>query len=57
MKKAANGGGTVERRGSLWWVQVSLPRAPGAKLQRRRVPIAGSRELAQAKGAKAHDGA
>ncbi len=47
-KKAANGGGSVERRGAVWWVRVSLPRAPGAKLRRRRVPIAGSESMTRA---------
>ena len=45
MKKQSNGGGSVERRGLLWWVQVSLPRVTGAKLRRKRVPIADSEKL------------
>jgi hypothetical protein len=34
MKKQANGGGSVERRGALWWVRVLVGSslvAPGAE--------------------------
>ncbi len=37
MKKAANGSGSVERRGLLWWARVTAPGKP-----RRRLPMAGS---------------
>jgi hypothetical protein len=47
-KKARNGAGTVERRGALWWVQVSLPKAAGQrKARRKRVPIADSEKMTE----------
>lgn len=52
MKKAPNGGGSVERRGALWWVQVSLPRAPGEKLRRKRIPIANSEKMSRAQAVR-----
>jgi integrase len=36
-KKAANGSGSVERRGTLWWARVTATGKP-----RRRLPMAGS---------------
>jgi len=36
-KKAANGTGSVERRGALWWARITAPGKP-----RRRLPMAGS---------------
>src|SRR5580658_4209797 len=56
-EKARNGAGTVERRGALWWVQVSMPKAPGERRARRpRVPIPDSEKMtelqAQREGAK-----
>jgi hypothetical protein len=30
-KKARNGAGAVERHGLLWWVRVSMPKAPGER--------------------------
>lgn len=53
-KKASNGAGTVERRGDLWWVQVSLPKQPGEPRARRpRVPIAGSEKMTEAQAKRA----
>ena len=53
MKKTANGGGTVERRGKLWWVQVSLPVPVGSKAQRKRVPITGSENFTRSEAKRA----
>jgi integrase len=36
-KKAANGTGSVERRGAIWWARLSAPNKP-----RERLPMAGS---------------
>jgi integrase len=48
-KKAANGSGSFERRaGGLCWQQCSLPRGPGEKLRRKRVPIPGSETMTDA---------
>lgn len=46
-RKASNGSGSFERRaGNVAWVRVSLPTAvPGAKPERRRLPIAGSERM------------
>jgi hypothetical protein len=42
-RKQPNGAGTVERRGDIWWVRISLPREHGWEpLQRQRVPIPNS---------------
>ena len=51
--KARNGAGTVERRGAQWWVQVSLPRAPGEKLRRKRIPIADSAKMTEGQAQRA----
>ena len=51
--KQPNGAGTVERRGKFWWAQVSLPRAPGERVARRkRVRIPASENLSE-EGARA----
>ncbi len=48
-RKAANGAGTVERRGLVYWVQCSLPRAPGeTKAKRKRLPVPGSETMTEA---------
>ncbi len=48
-KKAPNGAGTLERRtGNVAWIQVSLPRATGEKLRRKRVPIERSEKMTDA---------
>jgi integrase len=50
-KKARNGSGSVDRRGPLWWVRVSLPLVSGVQVPRgkrppsKRVPIAGSEKM------------
>jgi integrase len=36
-KKSANGSGSVERRGALWWTRITAPGKP-----RKRLPMAGS---------------
>jgi integrase len=51
--KAKNGSGSLERRGANWWVMVSLPRQPGEKLHRKRIPIADSEKMTEAQARKA----
>lgn len=50
-KKARNGSGTVERRGLLYWVQVSMP--PGHTPRRPRIPIHGSESMTEAQAKRA----
>jgi integrase len=47
-KKAKNGEGTISWRKGIAWVQVSMPRAPGEKAKRPRIPIAGSDKMTPA---------
>lgn len=42
-KKAANGAGSVNRRGALWWARISAPNKP-----RKRLPMAGSEKWTRA---------
>src|ERR1700690_1878020 len=52
--KARNGAGTVERRGALWWVQCSLPKAAvERKARRKRVPIADSEKMTELQAKRA----
>jgi integrase len=50
-KRARNHAGTVERRGALWWVQVSMP--AGHAPRRPRVPIHESEKMTEAQARKA----
>jgi hypothetical protein len=53
-KKARNGAGSIERRGPLWWVQCSLPKAPGeTKARRKRVPIPDSEKMTEGQAKRA----
>jgi integrase len=52
-KKAKNGAGSVERRGGVWWVQVSLPKAPGErKARRKRLLIPGSERMTESQACR-----
>jgi hypothetical protein len=50
-KKARNGAGTVERRGALWWIQVSMP--PGHIPRRPRLPILESEGMTESQAKRA----
>jgi hypothetical protein len=53
-KKAANGAGTLERRGALWYVQVLRPLVSGEKKRRRaRLPIKDSEAMSEAQARRA----
>jgi len=47
-KKAANGAGSVERRGSIWWGRVSASNKP-----RKRIPIPNSETMTEAQARRA----
>jgi len=52
--KAANGAGTLERRGALWYVQVLRAIEPGETKRRRgRLPIEGSEAMTEAQARRA----
>jgi integrase len=53
-RKSANGAGSVERRGALWWLQVLRPLEPGETNRRRgRIPIEGSEKMTEAQARRA----
>jgi hypothetical protein len=53
-KRAKNGAGTLERRGSIWWLKVLRPLAPGETERRRgRIPIEGSEAMTEAQARRA----
>lgn len=47
-RKQPNGAGSVERRGEIWWVRISLPKEhEWEPLQRQRIPIPNSGQMSK----------